>query len=160
MCQGRTLRTGLLFSKSRRQPFLVKSAFASCLLLLASAASLWAQNGASAGGNWKEYDSEDKMTAARRVKFELVADNTLLDTRTFHPRVELLCENGGYKASRFTPGSRLAPPDPPRFWCQPQLPVLARCDKSHSNPGWHWHHATPAIHDTPPPHVIRADDAQ
>lgn len=100
---------------------------------------LCAQNGAlSAGGNWREYDSEDKMTAARRVKFELVADNTLLDTRTFHPRVELLCENGSYKASNFTPGVRLAPPNRPGFWGQPQMEVLVRVDTSHSNHGWNW----------------------
>lgn len=133
------MRTRPLLSNRRRQPFVLKSAVASCLLLLASVAPLWAQNGAlSAGGNWREYDSEDKMTAARRVKFELVADNTLLDTRTFHPRVELFCENGSYKASNFTPGVRLAPPNRPGFWGQPQMEVLVRVDTSHSNHGWNW----------------------
>lgn len=102
-------------------------------------APLSAQNGGlGAGGNWTEYDSEDKMTAAHRVKFELVADNILLDTRTFHPKVELLCENGEYKAGSFMPGVRLAPPNRPGFWGQPQMEVRVRADNGHSSHGWNW----------------------
>jgi hypothetical protein len=135
---GRTLRKGLSLL-SHRRPFVLKSALASCFLLFASVAPLCAQSdGLGAGGNWREYDSEDKMTAARRVKFELVADNTLLDTRTFHPKVELLCENGEYKTSSFLPGVRLAPPNRPGFWGQPQMEVMVRADNGHSNHGWNW----------------------
>ena len=93
----------------------------------------------TAGGNWREYDSEDKMTAARRVKFELLADNTLRGPRDFQqPRVELFCENGSYKTSWFTPGVRLAPPNRPGFWGQPQMEVRVRVDNAHSSHGWNW----------------------
>jgi hypothetical protein len=133
------LRTGLLPTRSRRRQFVLQSALAVCFLLFESVALLWAQSaGISAGGSWREYDSEDKMTAAHRVQFELVADNTLLDTRTFHPRVELYCENGSYKTSSFTPGVRLAPPNRPGFWGQPQMEVRVRADNGHSSHGWNW----------------------
>jgi len=33
-------------------------------------------DGMNAGGKWVEFKSEDKMTAAKRVRFELLADNS------------------------------------------------------------------------------------
>lgn len=95
------------------------------------------KGGISAGGNWMEYDSEDKMTAARRVKFELRADAPRTP-EPFQPRLELFCENGSFKAGNFNPGIRLAPPNRPGFWGQPQMEVLVRVDESHSNHGWNW----------------------
>jgi hypothetical protein len=109
------------------------------LLLFASVIILPAQtDGTSAGGNWREYDSEDKMTAARRVKFELPADNTLRDAQYFQPKVQLYCENGNLKSSEFEPGVRLAPPNRPGFWGQPQMEVRVRVNNSHSSHGWNW----------------------
>jgi hypothetical protein len=123
----------------RRHFFAFKSIVASGLLLVAIVMILPAQtDGASAGGNWREYQSEDKMTAAHRVKFELPADNTLRDSRYFQPRVELYCEGGSLKASAFSPGVRLAPPNRPGFWGQPQMEVRVRVDNSHSSHGWNW----------------------
>ena len=98
-----------------------------------------AQNGAvRAGGNWMENNSEDTMTAARRVRFTLRADGQPRQPEPFQPRVEILCENGSYKAANFTPGVRLAPPNRPGFWGQPQMEVTVRVDDSHSSHGWNW----------------------
>jgi hypothetical protein len=122
-----------------RHFFTLKSSLACCLLLFATVIILSAQSDSqSAGGNWREYDSEDKMTAARRVKFELTADNTLRDSQYYQPRVELYCENGSLKSSEFDPGVRLAPPNRPGFWGQPQMEVRVRVNSSHSSHGWNW----------------------
>lgn len=130
----------LTFRGLRRPCFIFKSLFAYCLLLLTTIIILPAQSDSlSAGGNWREYDSEDKMTAARRVKFELSADNTLRGPRDFQqPRVELFCENGSLKSSEFSPGVPLAPPNRPGFWGQPQMEVRVRVNNSHSSHGWNW----------------------
>lgn len=60
------------------------------------------------------------------------------DSGPAQPRVEIECENGQYKASRFVPGTRIAPPNRPGFWGQPQMEVLVRVNDSHSNHGWNW----------------------
>lgn len=78
------------------------------------------------------------MTAAHRVKFELQADNTLRDSRYYQPRVELYCEGGSLKHTAFVPGVRLAPPNRPGFWGQPQMEVRVRVDNSHFDHGWNW----------------------
>jgi len=54
------------------------------------------------------------------------------------PRVEIYCENGNYKGSNFFPGERIAPPNRPGFWGQPQMEVLVRVNDSHGNHGWNW----------------------
>ena len=132
------VRTWLSFCE-RREFLSLKSVVAGGLMLLATVVILPAQNDStSAGGNWREYDSQDKMTAAHRVKFELPADNTLRDSRYYQPRVELYCENGSLKSSAFDPGVRLAPPNRPGFWGQPQMQVRVRVDNSHSSHGWNW----------------------
>jgi len=115
-------------------------------LLYAAALPISAQNDrrnagdkSSAGGNWTAFESEDTMTLARSVSFELLSDNALHANRDIpESRIELFCENGKYKASRFTPGVRLAPPNRPGFWGQPQMEVLVRVDSAHSNHGWNW----------------------
>lgn len=134
------MKIRLSFGETRRGPFISKSLVASALLLFATVLTLSAQSDStSAGGNWREYDSEDKMTAARRVKFELPADNTLRGQRDFRqPRVSLFCENGNLKSSEFDPGVRLAPPNRPGFWGQPQMEVRVRVDNAHSSHGWNW----------------------
>lgn len=54
------------------------------------------------------------------------------------PRIEIDCEKGEYKAGRFFPGMRIAPPNRPGFWGQPQMEVRVRVNDSPSNHGWNW----------------------
>jgi len=120
-----------------------------CIIGCLAAVSALAQGGAlspyedendgiNAGGKWVEFKSEDKMTAAKRVRFELLADNSFREDPDYRPRVELLCENGEFRQSEFNPGVRLGPPNRPGFWGQPQMEVLVRVDNSHSHHGWNW----------------------
>ncbi len=81
------------------------------------------KDGVSAGGKWMEFQSEDKMTGAKKVRFELLADNYFREDPEYKPRVELFCEDGKLKLSDFNPGVRLPPPNRPGFWGQPQLEV-------------------------------------
>jgi hypothetical protein len=107
--------------------------------LSAAPQKLLAQDNArNAGGTWMQYDSEDKMTAARRVKFELRSGDNAQESKPFQARVEIFCENGSYKAANFTPGIRLARPNRPGFWGQPQMEVMVRVNNSHSSHGWNW----------------------
>ena len=57
--------------------------------VLLCAAAIFAQDGAmspyqnerdgvSAGGKWMQFESQDKMTGAKRVRFELLANNDFL----------------------------------------------------------------------------------
>ena len=117
--------------------------------LLLFAASSFAQGGAmspyqgehdgvSAGGKWTEFQSEDKMTGAKKVRFELVSDNYFREDPNYKPRVELFCEDGKLKLADFNPGVRLPPPNRPGFWGQPQLEVEVRIDDFHTRHGWNW----------------------
>jgi hypothetical protein len=122
----------------RLQPFTWGFALLSCLLFCFAALPVHAQsNGASAGGNWTQYEYEDKMTAARNVRFELIANAGQHDLYS-QARVELLCENGRWRGANFTPGSRLGPPTHPGFWGQPKMEVMVRVDSRHHNHGWNW----------------------
>jgi hypothetical protein len=96
------------------------------------------QDGVSAGGNWMEFDSEDKMTGAHKVRFELLANNYFREDPDYKPRVELFCEAGKLKVANFNPGVRLPPPNRPGFWLQPQLEVEVRIDDAHRFHGWNW----------------------
>lgn len=119
-----------------RFPSFRKPVFA-CLLGL-SGVLLFAQGvGQSAGGNWMMYQAEDKMTAARKVRFELEADNYLRGA-DHRPRVVLFCTDGKLSLSDFRPNIRIAPPNRPGFWGQPQMQVTVRVDNSHSTHGWNW----------------------
>src|ERR1039457_3830237 len=96
--------------RSSRKPnrtVVAAQAVLACLTLLC-AASAFAHRGAmspyqdekdgvSAGGKWMEFQSEDKMTAAKKVRFELVADNYFKEDPDYNPRVELICSNGKYE---------------------------------------------------------------
>jgi len=100
--------------------------------------ALFAQDaGQSAGGNWKTYEAEDKMTAARKVRFELEGNNYLRGA-DHKPRVVIFCTNGKYDLGDFRPNVRIAPPNRPGFWSQPQMEVTVRVNDSHSNHGWNW----------------------
>jgi len=92
----------------------------------------------SAGGNWWEFDSEDRMTAVRRVRFEITSDNSLRDNRAAQSRIEIFCEKGKFKGSEFSPGIMLGPPTHPGLWGQPKMEVRVRVDNSHGNRGWNW----------------------
>ncbi len=131
-------------SKKRAPAFL-----ASLALMCAAAISALAQGGAmspnqgeqdgvSAGGNWMEFQSENKMTGAKRVRFELLANNYFKEDPDYKPRVELICESGKYKIARFNPGVRIRPNRPPGWYGQPQIEVEVRVDDVHYFKGWNW----------------------
>ncbi len=96
------------------------------------------QDGVSAGGNWMQFQSEDKMTGAHKVRFELLSNNYFREDPSYKPRVELFCESGKLKFANFNPGIRLPPPNRPGFWGQPQLEVEVRIDDTHNYHGWNW----------------------
>jgi len=119
------------------------------LMLIAGSVSAVAQQGAmspnqgeadgvSAGGKWMEFRSEDKMTGAKKVRFELLSNNYLRDDPDYKPRIELVCTDGKYEHASFNPGAKLGMPDYPGFWYQPKMVVLVRIDDSHDHKGWNW----------------------
>ena len=142
------LKTSNLFH-ARKQRARVIAFFSALMLVCATALSVSAQSvafspyqdesdGVSAGGKWMVFHSEDKMTGAKRVRFELLADNYLSEDPDYKPRIQFTCSNGKYTDTDFNPGIRLGPPNRPGFWGQPQMEVLVRVDDSHSNHGWNW----------------------
>jgi hypothetical protein len=134
----------LLHSKSN-----LAAGFATLAVVAAAALSLFAQQGSmspyqdeqdgvSAGGKWMVFRREDKMTGAKKVRFELMANNYLREDPDSKPRIELVCSNGKYEYSDFNPGSRLGRPDYPGFWGQPKMEVMVRIDSYHDHKGWNW----------------------
>jgi hypothetical protein len=95
-------------------------------------------DGVSAGGNWMEFRAEDKMTGAKKVRFELLSNNYLREDPDYKPRIEITCSDGKYQRAVFNPGARLGRPDYPGFWGQPKMEVRVRIDGSHDNKGWNW----------------------
>ena len=95
-------------------------------------------DGVSAGGKWLEFDSEDKMTGAKKVRFLLVADNYLREDPNSKPRVQLFCTDHKLTLADFNPGARLGRPDYPGFWGQPKMEVVVRIDDYHTTHGWNW----------------------
>jgi hypothetical protein len=125
------------------------TSFASLVLVCVAVLSANAQSGAmspyqgesdgvSAGGKWMEFHSEEKMTGAKKVRFELLSDNYLSEDPDYKPRIELVCKDGKYTYADFNPGVRLGPPNRPGFWGQPQMEVMVRVDDAHSYHGWNW----------------------
>ena len=123
--------------------------FFAAVVLVFAAVSVSAQSGAfspyqdesdgvSAGGKWFEFHSEDKMTGAKKVRFELLADNYLREDPDYKPRIEITCTDGKHTYTDFNPGIRLGPPNRPGFWGQPQMRVMVRVDDAHSYHGWNW----------------------
>jgi hypothetical protein len=96
------------------------------------------KDGVSAGGQWMVFQSEDKMTGAKKVRFELLSNNYLREDPDYKPRVELVCTNGKYDHAHFNPGAKLGRPDYPGFWGQPKMEVMVRFDGSHDHKGWNW----------------------
>jgi hypothetical protein len=95
-------------------------------------------DGVTAGGNWIEFHSEQKMTGAKKVRFELLSDNYLSEDPDYKPRIELVCTDRKLTYADFNPGIRLGPPNRPGFWGQPQMEVMVRVDDAHSYHGWNW----------------------
>jgi hypothetical protein len=125
----------------------MQSLFAAVILLAATAALGQGgamspyqdeKDGVSAGGKWMEFQSEDKMTGAKKVRFELLSDNYFREDPEYKPRVELFCSDRKMTLADFNPGVRLAPPNRPGFWGQPQLEVMVRIDDTHAYHGWNW----------------------
>src|SRR5258708_17143724 len=79
------------------------------------------ENGVSAGGQWMEFRSEDQMTAAKHVRFELPAN----DSRdgADQARIILYCTDGKMNLADFRPNIRLGRRDWPGFWGQTRLRV-------------------------------------
>jgi len=96
------------------------------------------QAGTPAGGKWVEYQAEDPMTAAKKVRFELEADKILRDSEG-KAKIILYCVNGKLSLGDFHPNLRLGRPNHPSFWeGRPQMRVLVRVDNKHSNHNWNW----------------------
>jgi hypothetical protein len=93
--------------------------------------------GMSAGGKWMVFESEDSMTAAKLVRFELESENTLPDSDR-RSKIILYCKNGKLDLSDFRPNLRMSGPNRPGFWGQPQMEVTVRVDNAHSHHGWNW----------------------
>jgi len=96
------------------------------------------ENGVSAGGKWMEYRAEDPMTVAKRVRFELPAENVNAEDRVDEARIILYCTDGKLNLADFRPNIRLGRPDWPGFWGQPQMRVRVRADEGHSDHKWNW----------------------
>jgi hypothetical protein len=115
-----------------------RSSVARLILICAAIVSASAQGGGiSAGGKWREFDSQDQMTLAKTARFELEADNSLPGSDS-NPKVLLFCTDGKLTLSDFRPNARIAPPNRPGFWGQPQMEVLVRVDENNSRHGWNW----------------------
>lgn len=141
------LKEARLFHKTMRSKLTAGAVFLSFLIAMTVIAN--AQNGVmspnqgeadgvSAGGNWLEFSSIDKMTGAKRVRFQLLSNNYFREDPEFKPRVNLYCDNGKLKFPDFNPGVRLPPPNRPGFWGQPQLGVRVRVDDTNYRKGWNW----------------------
>jgi hypothetical protein len=95
-------------------------------------------DGISAGGSWLEFSSVDKMSSAKKVRFQLLSNNYFREDSEYKPRVNLYCSNGKLKQGDFNPGVKLPPPNRPGWWNQPQLEVEVRVDDTHYFKGWNW----------------------
>src|SRR5208282_4548661 len=151
LLRGRKTLKGLrvVSNKSLNKKFRTLAAGAALASLILVAVLACAQGGAmspyqdekdgvSAGGKWMEFQSEDKMTGAKKVRFELLSNNFLKEDPDYKPRVELVCTNGKYDHANFNPGAKLGRPDYPGFWGQPKMEVMVRFDDVHDHKGWNW----------------------
>jgi len=129
---------------------LKRAVFVSCILLLGTTLpAAYAQRGGNqqggnqqpgtpAGGKWIESSTEDPMTAAKKVRFELEADKLLRDSDG-KAKIILYCVDGKLSLGDFRPNLRLGPPNHPSFWeGRPQMRVLVRVDRSHGYHNWNW----------------------
>src|ERR1700731_983774 len=148
LCGRKTLKVLRRLHSRNRYAVIAGLVFASVFLIAAGVTALAQegtmspyqdeQDGVSAGGKWTGFRSEDKMTGAKKVRFELLSNNYLREDPDSKPRVELVCSNDKYEAADFNPGARLGRPDYPGFWGQPKMEVMVRIDGSHGHKGWNW----------------------
>jgi len=135
--------------KSSRRALGIRAFFAGLATVWVAMLSASAQNkvmspyqgegdGVSVVGKLVEFRSEDKMTAAKKVRFELQSDNYLSLSPDYKPRIELVCTNRKYTYADFNPGMPLGPPNRPGIWGQPQIEVMVRVDDTHHYHGWNW----------------------
>ncbi len=96
------------------------------------------EDGISAGGKWMQFRSEDKMTGAKRFRFELSSGTNFREEADYNPRIELFCSGGKLQQTYFNPGAELGPPNRHGFWGQPQMEVMVRIDDAHDYHGWNW----------------------
>ena len=92
--------------------------------------------GVSAGGNWTVDRSEDRMTAAKRTRIQLQAN----DTRDSEERAQIVlyCNDGELKLADFRPNLRMSRPNWASFWGRPQMHVRVRADGWHDEKNWNW----------------------
>ena len=93
-------------------------------------------DGVSVGGSWTAYRSEDRMTAEKRVRFLLPADN--MRDSDERAQVILYCTDGKLKLADFRPNLKMSRPNWPGFWGQPQMRVRVRIDDHHDDHSWNW----------------------
>ena len=93
-------------------------------------------NGVTAGGKWTVARSEDRMTSAKRARFDLPAENA--PDSVDRARIILYCSDGKMNLANFRPNMRLGRPDWPGFWGQPQMRVTVRVNDSHDTRNWNW----------------------
>ena len=104
-----------LWQKQRRRGLAAAVVLSSLILMAGSAFAQQGalspyqgeQDGVSAGGNWMAFRSEDKMTGAKKARFELLANNYFREDPDYKPRVEIVCSDGKYEHADFDPGTRL-----------------------------------------------------
>ena len=96
------------------------------------------QDGVSAGGKWMEFQSVEKMTGSRKVRFQLLANNYFKEDPDSKPQISIVCKDSKYAYADFHPGERLGRPDYPGFWGQPKMEVRVRIDGYHDHKGWNW----------------------
>ncbi len=95
------------------------------------------ENMVNAGGNWTEYSGEDRMTAEKRSRFELPADNAPRNDQA--AKIIFYCTNGKLNLADFHPDMHLARPNWISGWTgRPQMRVLVRVDKAHDYHNWNW----------------------
>ena len=95
------------------------------------------EDGISAGGKWMQFRSEDKITGAKRFRFERSSGTNFREEADYNPRIELFCSGGKLQQTYFNPGAELGPPNRHGFWGQPQMEVMVRIDDAHDQA---WHH--------------------
>ena len=134
----KTLGSSLAASAALLLFFVVGAAALACAQSGAMTPYQGESDGVSAGGQWLEFHSVDKMTGEKKVRFELQSNNYFREDPDYKPRVNLYCANGKYKFGDFNPGVRLPPPNRPGFWGQPQLEVQVRADDTNYFKGWNW----------------------
>ncbi len=134
---GKAIGSGLA-ARAVLLSFLIGAAASACAQSGAMTPYQGESDGVSAGGKWLEFHSTDKMTGAKKVRFEIQSDNCFREDPEYKPRVDLFCDDGKLKLADFNPGVRLAPPNRPGWWGQPQLEVMVRVDDTHYFKGWNW----------------------